>query len=332
MAIIDDPTLYFSTTIYTGDGNTDRAVTIDGTGMQPNMLWIKSRSLAEGHVLGDSVRGASERLIPNSTDAEATRPTNIASFTSTGFTVANGGVDGAVNTNAATYCSWAWKEQTGVFDIVSYTGSGSAKTVSHSLSAIPKMIIVKAISATGQWAVQHASLGATKWTELQNTAATDFSTTIWNDTEPTSSVFTVGTNPRTNGNGTTYIAYLFGDTSMNKMGSYTANANADGTFVYTGFKPAFVMIKNTSQATDWIMVDNKRLGYNTGNAPLKPNSTAAETNVTDNALDLLSNGFKLLNAGTKTNADSGNTFIYMAFAEEPFVTSTDNGSIPATAR
>ena len=348
---IDDPTLYFSTTIYTGDGNQNRAVTIDGTGMQPDWLWVKNRSAAEGHVVGDSVRGASQRLIPNSTDAEANRPTNIASFTSTGFTVANGGVDGAVNTNSATYVSWGWKagtsftndaSSTGIgsidsagsvntdagFSIVSYTGTGSNATVGHGLGVTPKMIIVKDRSAAKNWTVYHIGVGNDKDILLDVTNAENTST-AWNSTTPSSSVFSIGTLGNVNTSSNNYIAYCFAEKKgFSKFGSYTGNGNADGTFVYTGFKPAFVLIKVTSTTNDWEIHDNKRGSSNVINAILQPNLSDAES-TSGREIDFLSNGFKLRNSNSQNNL-SGGTFIYMAFAESPFVTGAS--AIPTTAR
>jgi len=350
---IDDPTLYFSTTIYTGDGNQNRAVTIDGTGMQPDWLWVKNRSAAEGHVVGDSVRGASQRLIPNSTDAEANRPTNIASFTSTGFTVANGGVDGAVNTNSATYVSWGWKagtsftndaSSTGIgsidsagsvstdagFSIMTYTGTGSNATFAHGLSAVPKMAIFKDRSSTGYWMTYHQAVGNGANLVLNETNASSSSSVWWNSTSPTSSVFSIGTSSNINVSGRNYVGYLFAEKQgYSKFGSYTGNGNADGTFVYTGQKSAFIMIKAASRAGTWNMYDVKRSTFNNIDDFITANTSDAETtgNTYQN-IDILSNGFKCRGTGTGTN-ESGSTYIYMAFAENPFVTST---GVPATAR
>ena len=274
---IDDPTLYFSTTIYTGDGQQNRAVTIDGTGMQPDWLWVKSRSETEGHVVGDSVRGATIRLIPNSNDGEATRATNIASFTSDGFTVANGGVDAAVNKNSQTYVSWAWKESaTAGFDICSWTGNGSAQNISHNLSKVPTMIIVKNRTDDGaDWYCYNVHNGNTHSILLNtNGAKVGAYSDNWNNTTPTSSVFTVGSSNSTGGSSSdNMIAYVFTDIQgFSKFGTYTGNGNADGTFVYTGFKPAWVMVKQTNASgEDWFICDNKREGYNAENNRLMPN-------------------------------------------------------------
>ena len=330
---IDDPSAYFQTTLYTGDGNAQDVTNTGNSDLQPDWVWIAMRSDADNKIWYDAVRGVTKRLVSNLSSAEATVSDMVTAFNSDGFSV---GTNSNVTGDTKTFVGWQWKEQAGVFDIVSYTGSGSAKTVSHSLSAVPKMIIVKARSSSGQWAVQHGSLGATKWTELDSTAATDFSTTIWNNTEPTSSVFTVGTNARTNANGTTYIAYVFAEKKgYSKFGSYVGNGNADGTFVYTGFKPAFVMIKASNAVKDWKMIDNKRNPAGLGGANpvryrLAANTTAATSDDGDGQ-DFTSQGFKFRTTDSHMNG-SGTTYIYMAFAENPFVTSTDNGSIPATAR
>ena len=350
---IDDPTLYFSTTIYTGDGNQNRAVTIDGTGMQPDWLWVKNRSAAEGHVVGDSVRGASQRLIPNSTDAEANRPTNIASFTSTGFTVANGGVDGAVNTNSATYVSWGWKAGTSFtndasstsvgsidsagsvstdagFSIIRWSGTGSNATIAHGLGSAPKMMIIKRISGgTEQWIVYHQAISPAKHLFLNLSDAENADTNNFQNTATTSSVFSVGTYNQMNASGTNnMIAYCFAEKQgYSKFGSYTGNGSSSGTFCWTGMKPAFVMAKKSSGTEDWSITDNKMNTFNVCNNKLRPNSSSQES--TGNAhIDFTAQGFKWRSTSGEFNA-SGDTYIFMAFAENPFVTSS---GVPACAR
>ena len=212
---IDDPTLYFSATLYTGDGQQDRAVTIDGTGMQPDLLWNKSRSLGEQHAIGDSVRGVQRKIGSSNNDAQSSAGsyTNFSTITSTGFTVATGGVDGAVNQNNATYCNWAWKETaTAGFDIVLYTGNATGRTIAHNLNAVPKMIITKNVSASGDWYTYHQAVGNTKTMLLNQTnAASDADASFWNNTSPTSSVFSVGGATAVNGNGNSIIAYCFAE-------------------------------------------------------------------------------------------------------------------------
>ena len=330
---IDDPTLYFSATLYTGDGQQDRAVTIDGTGMQPDLLWNKSRSLGEQHAIGDSVRGVQRKIGSSNNDAQSSAGsyTNFSTITSTGFTVATGGVDGAVNQNNATYCNWAWKETaTAGFDIVLYTGNATGRTIAHNLNAVPKMIITKNVSASGDWYTYHQAVGNTKTMLLNQTnAASDADASFWNNTSPTSSVFSVGGATAVNGNGNSIIAYVFAEKQgYSKFGSYVGNGNANGTFVYTGFKPAFVMVKDSSNAGyNWMMYDNKRLGYNGGSRYLIANESYAESGSSDNLMDFTSNGFKLRIADQNINRT--HTYIFMAFAENPFVTST---GVPATAR
>ena len=341
---IDNPELYFQAKAWTGTGN-EIAITFDGSeNMQPDWVWLKKRSASGIHVAHDSVRGATKRLIPNNNDAETTQAQYVKSFDSNGITF---GTDSDINASGATAILWGWKaggsassNSNGTitssvsvstdagFSIVTYTGNGTAgATIGHGLGSVPKWIIVKVRNTTNEWVVYHTSLGATKFIEMNSSGASQTNSTRFNDTEPTSSVFSVGTAAGLNTNNDTHVAYCFAEKKgYSKFGSYTGNGNADGTFVYTGFKPAWVLVKNTSGSGDnWILVDNKRLGYNPDNRLLFPNATNAE--YTDNNLDLLSNGFK-----ARVSYDpngSGNTMIYMAFAESPFVNS--NG-VPNNAR
>jgi hypothetical protein len=260
------------------------------------------------------------------------------------------GTNQALNDSSqtATYVGWGWKANgsgssntdgditstvsastTSGFSIVSYTGTGSNATVGHGLGVAPQMIIVKnRDGGTDNWGVYHKELGANNWLKLNTTDATATDTVIWNNTAPTSSVFSVGTSVGTNESGENFIAYCFAEKKgFSKFGSYTGNGSTNGTFVYTGFKPAFVIYKKSSaSATDWIMVDNKRNTFNVLNKELYSNESASEGTV--DLLDFTSNGFKCRRTHTSQN-ESGQTYIYMAFAENPFVTST---SIPCTAR
>ena len=348
MAIIDKPSDYFETKLYTGTGS---SLANTGVGFQPDLTWIKGRSGATEHVLTDSVRGVTKELSSNDTVGEQTVAQGLTAFGSDGFTV---GTDGSYNTSSATYAAWNWKagtsftndsSATGIgsldstasvnttsgFSIVKYTGAGGTQSVAHGLSSVPKFILTKKYSGSAEgWGGYHSSLGNNQIIKLQVTDATETNTAIWNATTPTTSVFSIGADNRSNQSGQTVIAYCFAEKKgYSKFGSYIANANVDGAFVYTGFKPAFLLIKNTSQATDWIMYDNKRDGFEPQNKEFRANTTAAERNAEDNNVQFCANGFKLRNAGTKSNADSGNTLIYMCFAEQPFVTST---GVPATAR
>ena len=326
---IDDPSAYFQTKLYTGTGSS-LALTNDGNSdLQPDWVWIKERNGATNQMLTDSVRGATKTLHSQNTDTESTDAQALKSFNSDGFTV---GTDGDVNTSSDTYVAWNWKKTADAgFDIVSYTGNGSARTISHSLSAVPDMMIVKNRDEAEEWTVYHAgntSAPATDYLALNTNGATTDSNTRWNDTAPTSSVFTVGTSDVVNKNTIKYIAYLFAEKKgYSKFGSYAANESVDGTFVYTGFKPAFVILKQSNLARDWHMFDNKRSTFNAVGRYLRPNVSGAEDSGED-YLDLLSNGFKLKNTGNRFN-DADGTYIFMAFAESPFVTST---GIPTTAR
>ena len=212
----------------------------------------------------------------------------------------------------------------------SYTGTGANATVGHGLGSVPKMIIVKKLNGAPNWGVYHASIGATKYLELNSTSASQTATAVFNDTEPTSSVFSVGTDNKTNGSSGTYIAYCFAEKQgYSKFGSYTGNGSTNGAFVYTGFKPAFVIAKGSSFGSAWTMSDNKRDSYNIINGQLFSNTSNAEdTSASNSMCDYLSNGFKMRSTGGAMNS-SGNTYIYMAFAEAPLVGSNN---VPATAR
>ena len=327
---IDDPSAYFQTTLYTGNGSTNAITNSGNSDLQPDWVWIKKRSATENHALYDSVRGTTKTLYSNLTEAEYTESTSLTAFGSDGFTL---GADGIVNANTGTYVSWNWKESaTAGFDIVSYTGNSSVRTISHNCGAIPKMMIVKKRSDGDNWSVYHQGTGAGNFTILNTTAASAGSSTMWNNTTPTASVFSLGNKGEVNANGQTFIAYLFADIKgYSKFGSYTGNGNADGTFVFCGFKPACIIIKGAvsgagDAAQNWEIYDNKRLGYNVDNNNLNPNTSGAES--TGDRLDIVSNGFKIRVNSDGVN-DNGSTYIYMAFAENPFVTSS---GVPATAR
>ena len=323
---IDDPVEYFSATLYTANG-TARTI---ATGHQSDWVWLKRRDGAAGHRIADSVRGANKLLYSDSSTSEQSASNTITGFVSTGFTLGDdsGGYD--VNTSSNTMVGWSWKESaTAGFDIVSYTGTGSAKTVSHNLGVKPDVIICKSRSGTEEWRPYFSVLGATYGMRLNGTNAKDDDAGYWNDTEPTSSVFTVGTNSGTNGNTVTFIAYCFAEKKgYSKFGSYVGNGNADGTFVYTGFKPSFVMAKMSSSTGNWSIFDNKRSSFNVVDEMIKGNSSQAELADSSRKIDFNSSGFKIRADHADINT-SGGTYIYMAFAESPFVNS--NG-VPNNAR
>jgi len=331
---IDNPELYFQTKLWTGTGSTN-ALTLDGSeNMQPDFVWIKLRAGAAdyGHRIFDSVRGATKTLNSAATSAEGTEANSLSAFSSDGFTVVDAD---EVNQSGGshTYVAWCWKESaTAGFDMVAHTGTGSTHTISHSLSAKPHMIINKGRSDAHQWMVQHHSLGATMSLILEGTAAQDDSATQWNDTEPTSSVFTVGTNGQLNTADATYITYLFTSIQgFSKFGVYRGNGNDDGPFVNLGFRPAFIIIKKTDATNAWSMLDSTRDTANPLDNLLWANVTDAEDGYSSTATaryDFLSNGFKCVTDGSAFNT-SGSNYIYMAFAEAPFVNS--NG-VPCNAR
>jgi len=331
---IKDSSDYFNTVLYTGDGNDDRTVT--GVGFQPDFLWIKERSSTSSHRIFDSSRGASKRIEPDNTNAESTDTTNHKSFDADGFTL---GTSGSTNENSQTYVAWNWKANVGStssntdgsitstvqanttagFSIVTYTGTGSNATIGHGLGKAPSFLVTKARNTAGYaWIAWHNALTGDESIELQSTDAKSTNSTSWNSTVPTSSVFSVGTRLGTNANGTTYVAYCFAEIEgYSKFGKYTGNGSTNGTFVYTGFKPAWLMVKRTDSAGEnWTMFDNKRDGYNVNNDMLKANVSETE-DAAGNFFDLLSNGFKVREIAARHNA-SGGTYIYMAFAEAPF--------------
>ena len=326
---IDNPELYFQVKTYTGNGST-QTITFDNTDadLDADMIWLKSRSDAYSHQLFDTVRGATKLLNPEATDAEQT----LSGITAFGTDSFNIGSDAGTNGSSKTYVAWCWKESaTAGFDMVTYTGNGSGRTISHSLSAVPHCYIVKERSPNNEhWFVYHQSSGNLGGTLLSTTGAFVDNVGYFNDTSPTSSVFSVGDGGGINTSSSTYIAYLFSEKQgYSKFGSYIGNGNANGTFVYTGFRPAFVMLKNTTDARNWIIVDNKRLGYNTITSALYPDNNDAEASASgDPVMDFTAQGFKLRDTSDHWN-ESGDTFIYMAFAESPFVNS--NG-VPNNAR
>ena len=343
---INKPSDYFNTVLYTGNESTNA---ITGVGFQPDFCWIKNRDCSldgtDDHKLWDSVRGATNALISNSTAAEFTQ-SGLDSFDSDGFTL---GSHVGINRSGDACVAWNWLaggtassntdgsttssvsvNTTAGFSIVSYAGNDTAdSTIGHGLGVKPDFIIFKDRTATGRWHTYHSVLGATGHMRLDSTSAFNTATSFMNDTEPTSSVINLGTSAHVNGVSQDHIAYCFAEKKgFSKFGTYTGNGSADGPMVYTGFKPAFVIVKDYSQLSGWEMADNKRTssGGNVIDKELKPNDSGAET--TNNYIDFLSNGFKIRNNFGNWNG-SGATYIYMAFAEHPFVSSTGT---PTTAR
>ena len=317
---IKDGTKYFNTVLYTGNNNTSQNIT--GVGFQPNLVWVKNRDNVERHHWVDSVRGNNKMLHSEDGYAERTgshgnghTQLNLASD---GFNLVSNGSNDELNFGTRTYVAWNWKEAaTAGFDIVSYTGTGSAQTVSHSLGVAPEMMIIKNRDSAYHWAVYHHKLtdAAENHLTLSELDGAAGGNTWWNDTAPTSSVFTVLSANETNKSGDDYIAYLFSSVAgYSKVGSYTGNNNSNGIFIYTGFKPAYLMLKKRDADGSWKIFDNKRDPYNLTRKQIAADGNGAEE-AYDN-LDFVSNGIKMRNSFSDTNASAA--YVYIAFAETPF--------------
>ena len=345
MAQINKPNLHFNTLLRTGNYSGGGGTTaITGVGFAPGLMWEKKRNGTSIHSWLDQVRGNGKQLQSESTGAETTT-SQYASIDSDGFTV-NNSADYGTSSNLV---SWHWKANgagssnsdgsttatvsantTAGFSIVSWTGTGSATTLGHGLGTTPQVILVKNRSEVYGWQMYHPGLGGNnKYISINSTDAVATDTASWNNTAPTSSVFSVGASDANNKNTNNIIAYCYAEKKgYSKFGSYIGNGNANGRFVYTGFKPSFVLIKNITDAGElWEMFDNKRIGYNPKNHRLYASTNDAEDTSAER-LDLLSNGFKIRTTGSHVN-ESGDTMIYMAFAENPIIGSNN---IPATAK
>jgi hypothetical protein len=331
-------------TTYTGNGSTQSIVnTVNGTFFQPDWVWIKKRSAAAGSGLFDVIRGAGVVLTSNTTDAERNNGTgsggDLIAFNSNGFNLGNNTTGSAADTNLSggTYVGWQWKANgagvtnasgtitstvsantTAGFSIVTYTGTGATATVGHGLGVAPSMVITKKRSTAGdEWVIWHTGLTSGTFILLFTTAA-QFSSTQYTAV-PSSTVLNLNTATAVNNSGSTYVSYVFAAVAgYSAFGSYTGNGSSDGPFVFLGFRPRFIMFKRTDTTGDWQMYDSSRDTYNVTSNTLYANGAFAEdSNTTNRALDLLSNGFKLRAAASFLNA-SGGTYIYMAFAESPF--------------
>ena len=344
---VDDPTLYFETKLYTGNSGTNN---ITGLSFAPDWVWLKERGGTGDHRFFDTVRGATNDLVSNTNDGEADSNTSLTAFNSDGFTLGN---EGGVNNNTDTFVSWNWKgggsasansdgstassisaNTTAGFSVVSYTGAG-ATTYGHGLGATPNVIIIKkrtSDSGNNNWFVYHDKVitagGSNKsFLTLNETGATSSNGSATTFTSVSSTTFGVGTDDIISESSHTFIAYCFAEIKgYSKFGIYSGNNANDGTFIHTGFKPAFIIVKRTDSADDWKMVSREVEVHNPMNQSVKANSSVAEATESDHAMDLLSNGFKFRENNAAFNA--AGTYVYMAWAQEPFVTSE---GLPTTA-
>ena len=338
---VNKSSLHQNTVLYTGN-NTGQSIT--GVGFQPDLVWNKSRGNTESHNVWDAVRGTTKGLVTNAGDAESTWATGLTSFDSDGFTV--GSLD-SLNDNSLNFAAWCWKANgagaantdgsinstatsantTAGFSIVKYTGTGSNATVGHGLGVAPKMILIKGVAATW-WFVYHAGIPTPTTAKLNlntNGHNNDAQASYWNSTAPTSSVFSLGTEGSVNSSGADYIAYCFADVAgYSKMGNYKGNGNANGVFIYTGFKPKFLILKRANGDDWWGLYDSIRSPYNVTKERIYPNTNDAGADVTN--VDFLSNGFKLRITDSAINGDAGN-YIYMAFGQSL----VGSNNVPCTA-
>jgi hypothetical protein len=344
---IKKPSDYFNTKLYTGNGGTQ---SITGVGFQPDWVWGKRRDAVNENRLTDVLRGVTKEIYTDLSAGESTTANGLTAFGSDGFTVGN---NSGWNASSGTYASWNWKANgagvantdgsisstvsantTSGFSIVSYTGTGSNATIGHGLGATPQVVLIKELNGTNNWLMSHQPLSAslgdyTRFMVLNsNSAVSGAGNVVFQSSAFTSSVFNVGTSAGSNGSGQNFIAYCFAEKQgYSKFGTYTGNGNADGTFVYTGFKPAFVIAKMSSGADDWRMITQNVNSRNTISNEIDKNLYAHATNAeTATNIDFVSNGMKIRSSSGGINS-SGQTFIYMAFAEQPLV-----GDNPATAR
>ena len=342
------PEDYFNTVLYTGNGSTQ---SITGVGFQPDWVWIKGRSVAAGSNLSDSVRGVNKPLQTASTAAEETLTTCVTAFDSDGFSL---GSNGNVNTNSGTFVAWNWlaggsassnsngsitssvsANTTAGFSIVSYTGTGSVATVGHGLGVAPKFIIVKTRSLSGEaWPVDSRAASGILYLNETSAEGSYGDSSPFPSTAPTTTVFSIGTPNNTNGSGATYIAYCFADVKgYSKFGIYIGNNNASGPFIYTGFRPAWVLVKRANgSGNNWQLHDIKRTQYTQPiNHRIAPNVTLAEQTGDTLGFEFFSNGFRPNNANGDYN-DNLDEYIYMAFAEHPFVANNSGTAVPVVAR
>jgi hypothetical protein len=349
---IDDGSAFFQTKLYAGTGSS-LSLTNDGNSdLQPDWVWIKNRDSTNWHILQDSSRGSGKSLFSNDSYQETSdSSTRNIQFDSDGITLSGSTSSfNDINDSSHTFVAWQWKcnggttssnsngsitttvqaNTTAGFSIVTWTGTGSNATIGHGLGVVPQLIISKSRGHAENWAVYHHKSNSAPedyYLALDDNRANTDSSVVWNDTAPTSSVISIGTQDKINKSGSTHIAYCFNEIKgYSKFGTYEANNSTDGPFVYTGFQPAWVMLKSIDSTGNWFIMDSTRSDINVSNEIIFADLNAAED--TSNAIDFLSNGFKLRNSGSG-GLNYQNTYSYIAFAEHPFVSSK---GVPVTAR
>ena len=336
------PSDYYTTHIYAGTSSAPFAQT--GIGFQPDTVWTKPYDYTDPMRAVNSVRGGDYSLKTSTNGAEQTGWTPAAAISAwgaDGYTI--GTTDGGFNSSAYNYIGYCWKAGTtsglsggtitptaysfstvAGISILQWTGTGSAGTIPHGLGAVPQMIIVKQLNSTNNWCIYNTTIGNAKFLKL-NTDSAEGSASAWNNTTPTSTLFSVGSDAEVNASGSTYIAYCYTSiTGYSKVGAYTGNGDADGPFIYTGFRPAWLMIKRYDSTAGWEIFNSKRLGWNGLYQNLYLYTDADNVEQSNHLIDLVSNGFKLkLSAAALNNGD----YIYMAFAEFPLVSSNSKAGV-----
>ena len=341
MAFISfQPKNNFKVKLWTGTG-ASHAIT--GVGFQPDFIWIKARDYTFDHVLTDVVRGATYQMNSNNFQAQTNRTDEVTSFDSDGFTLGVDSAEGVVNNSGNTYVGWNWKlggtassntdgdvtttvsanTTTGV-SIVKWSGSGATSTIGHGLGKVPNQIFIKNLDSTNNWQSYQAVRGNGKKQYL-NAVDAVVSSGWMNSTAPTSSVFTVTNDADINSSGVNYYAMCFTSVKgFSYIDTYTGTAQSDGPFIHTGFRPSLIIIKNCDNTNDWAMYDNSRLGYNDRSDPVYANLNNAETNT--GRISIMSNGFKINSTSSQVN-ESGSSYVCMAFAEFPFVSSNGKAGV-----
>ena len=340
---IDDPTLYFNTVLYAGTGSEQ---TVSGVNFSPGLTWLKSRSNGQPNVLSDSVRGGNKQLYSADTQAETTYGQYLKSFNSDGFVL---GTDSGINQSSQTFVSWNWKaggsasnntdgnktislsvNTTAGFSVGTYAGTGQDSTIGHGLGAVPDWLMIKnRSSGSRKWQLWHNGLtGTNKYLAIDRSDAELTDSASWDNTAHSNTVWNTYGSGEANQNGENFVCYAWTSIQgFSKFGSYTGNANANGPYIYTGFRPAWIMTKQINGGSSWIVHDNKRDPINAVTEYFTVEEPDAAGTLA-NSFDLCSNGFKVRTSNGDRNS-SGDSFAYWAFAESPLVNSE---GIPNNAR